>query len=452
MAMPTYYPAMSPAMYHTDYAGQALAQGMARPANTPVGLLGNILSGYLLGQRQKQMMGMMAQSQMHAQGIMQDQTLDPQTKVQRLMQLGMMTGNPAYHQMAQMALSAARLNMQQQQIDPLALELNRISSGKDLTRGQLGGRQDKNTDAFQRPNVQMPSESGGNPQFLTPQQLQDQNQKNTNPQVKLAGWTQPQEDAGSDASGRNEEYLSSLSPLLQEKIKGLTDYTLDPSQIASLRNNQRGTLFAIAKKYDPSFDMINYNIRLGAKKDFTTGEAARNVRSLGTISHHLSFLNQLYPAMQNGNYPLVNKLVNMWNVQTGHPEVTDFRVAEMMARNELGRLMNGIQATEVENKLAQTIMNQDSSPAQISDAIKTMGQLVQGRFDALKDQYDSAMGEGSSGKFLPFRKAAEGLKGFVGGGNEGDMISVTSPEGKTGRIPRSSLNAALKRGFKANGR
>jgi hypothetical protein len=146
-----------------------------------------------------------------------------------------------------------------------------------------------------------------------------------------------------------------------------------------------------ATQYDPTFDATNAAARSGTRKDFTSGQAARNVTAINTAIGHLGTLDQLGDALKNNDPRLLNAVVNRIATESGRPEVNNFEIARDAVGHELMRVFRQVGASKEESDAFQAKFKSANSPDQLKGAVKTAAELLQSRIEALDDQWKRGM-------------------------------------------------------------
>ncbi len=189
-----------------------------------------------------------------------------------------------------------------------------------------------------------------------------------------------------------DEMLVNLDPTKAAFIKGVANYEIDPSKL-SYRGGQRELAIALAKQYDPSYDQTQYNARSRLRQDFTSGKGAVNIRSLNTAVAHLDTLSKAADELQNSGTPLWNKVANTGLSAVGDPRVVRFNTAATAVESELASVFKGMGATDQEIKVWRENLNSSQSPQQLKAAVNQAIELMAGRLDALRSQWETGMGK-----------------------------------------------------------
>jgi hypothetical protein len=249
------------------------------------------------------------------------------------------------------------------------------------------------------------------------------------------------------ATGEN--VLANLSPALRESVKGLADYKVDPSSFPTrvMKGSSqldRATAIGMAKALDPSFDETQYKSRAAVRKDFTSGKAAFNIRSLNTAIGHLDAFAKAGAELQNGSVQLWNRIANSTLNATGDPRVAKFLAAADAVSGEAATIFKGTSGTDQEIKAWREHLSSASSPEQIKATTEQLIELMASRLEALDGQYQSGMNKPRDFRFLNDKSAAileklgathmleldrAGARMEQGGQGQQSSFSVTDPRG-----------------------
>lgn len=235
------------------------------------------------------------------------------------------------------------------------------------------------------------------------------------------------EDRGQvDSNGLYPDVLTKLTPAEAATVKMLTNYAMPLPAGFALKAPYFQKLLGAAAQYDPTFDATQYNVRLNLKKDFTSGKAANNIKSLNTAISHLNTLNEAVKGLKNSPVQLWNQIKNSGFTGVGDPRVTKFTAAATAVESELANVFKGTGATDQEIKAWRDQLNTSQSPAQLHAAIDQSIELMSGRMHALQSQYETGLGKPKDFHFLSpgSRKILKGL------GIDAETIDPASPLNK----------------------
>jgi hypothetical protein len=156
-------------------------------------------------------------------------------------------------------------------------------------------------------------------------------------------------------------------------------------------------LAAVAQQY-PDYDPSNFAVRQKAAKDFATGKQGDAMRSFAVASNHLDQLETLADAVNNGNIPLVNKIGNLYGVQTGAAPAAVFDAVKNIVGQEVVKSIVAGGGGQHEREEAGNAFNVNSSPDQFKGTKAAVKHIMQAQQDALLAQ---RRGAGLSDKTLP---------------------------------------------------
>lgn len=186
------------------------------------------------------------------------------------------------------------------------------------------------------------------------------------------------------------DYLATLPPGIQNTVKSIVEGKV-PLTSFSIRNNQRDAMIQRATQYDPTFEAGKAPARMAVQKDFTSGVAARNVTAINTAIRHMGTLDELGQALDSKDVQVANRVINTIRTQFGDPRVNNFDTAKGAVGNELMRVFRQVNASDQETKDWEAKFSSAQSPAQMRGAIKTGVALLQGRIEALDEQWKRGM-------------------------------------------------------------
>jgi len=127
----------------------------------------------------------------------------------------------------------------------------------------------------------------------------------------------------------------------------------------------------------------------GADTYFTTGKGGQFLASATTSQNHLQLLGQAAQALDNGDSTLLNSAAQGFAKATGSAAPTNFDAVKNAVNGEIAKALTG-NVTVSEQAALEHDMNNASSPKQIAGIVQKYTQLIQGKKDALQQQYNSA--------------------------------------------------------------
>jgi len=241
--------------------------------------------------------------------------------------------------------------------------------------------------------------------------------------------------AGAPAGASGESVLSGIDPGTAQIVRQLTQYKIPLPSGFALRSPYWQRILALATQYDPSFDATQYNVRLKLRQDFASGKAAQNIRSLNTAVAHLGTLKTAADALSNTRFQDVNAVKNAIDVRTGGGKVTAFRNAATAVESELAAVFKGMGASDQEIKAWRNGINENQSPEQLKDNISTVIELLDGRLQALSNQYEQGLGKPKDFQILS-PKSRQILQSI--GADVNNLEPMLTPQGDVAAPPEGA--------------
>lgn len=162
-------------------------------------------------------------------------------------------------------------------------------------------------------------------------------------------------------------------------------------------------------------------------KDFSTGIQGQMVTSFNTAIDHLSTVDKLADALNNGDVRAINSIGNVISKQTGSPAPTNFDAARQIVGAEIQKAIIRAGGTGKEREEAANAFNSANSPSQLKGVIETYKQLLGGQLNSLEMQYTANSGRKDfSSKLSPAAKdTVKKLRGE--GGASATGVDTSNP-------------------------
>lgn len=284
-------------------------------------------------------------------------------------------------------------------------------------------------------------------------QMQTDPEKAAEYAMKVAAGKQQGEMTGfntmaqQNATGANA--LSGIPPAMADQVKALAEGRMAFPSGFALKSPYWQQMLQMVSQYDPSFDAINYNTRAATRKDFTSGKSAENIKSLNTAIGHLATLQQKFDALGNTDYPTYNTIGNWLGAKSGNEKIQSavggFDTAKLSVSGEMAKVFRSVGMSQQEIEHWMDRLSSSQSPADFKSTIKTAADLMQGRLDAIGDQYSKGMGTMKQGLDLlspDAKKTFENLRNS--GGSGATSTSVTLPNGQVKVFPSGAAAQAFR--------
>lgn len=225
-------------------------------------------------------------------------------------------------------------------------------------------------------------------------------------------------------------FLATLPQMTQTWIKGLTDYSLLPSNLPARTDangvSAREKIIALAKQYDPTYNDQTATQVQKVKNDFTSGKSSQNVNSLNTTIGHLSELAKDFQSLPNANITKYNSVKDYLSQNFGSGATTAVRLDLAALTGELATTFKGGGRGATDNEIA--IMNKgfglDASPTQFQTAIQTAVNLMGSRLGALQDTFEAGAGVTAPKGLILHNNTVQTLSAFKDAGYQVNIPGI----------------------------
>lgn len=198
--------------------------------------------------------------------------------------------------------------------------------------------------------------------------------------------------ASPSSSGKNDQVLAAMPPQIASQVKALAEGRMAfPSGFALKSPYWQGMLSAVSQ-YDPSFDAVNYNARSKMRNDITSGKIGQNINAINTVIGHLQVLSDAADKLNNRGIPAWNTVANLTESALGDPRVKNFNATKKAVVDELTRVYRASGGSENDIKTWSDAIDSSGSPEQLHSVIAQIGDLLESKLDATKEQIKQGMG------------------------------------------------------------
>ena len=169
----------------------------------------------------------------------------------------------------------------------------------------------------------------------------------------------------------------------------IADYEL-PMPSPSMRDPGSVSVRNEVLKLNPGYDGQKFKENQSIIKDFTPGgTAGKSIVAMGTAVNHISDLRPLVTALHNGDLPGANAIYNNIKKWTGDPNVTNIQAVGPAVAAEIQKtFVSSGGGTGAERDELAKAFGSAKSPQQLEGAIKMYENLMVGKIDELRKQYD----------------------------------------------------------------
>lgn len=200
-----------------------------------------------------------------------------------------------------------------------------------------------------------------------------------------------------DAAGlpTGEDFIKTLPHQTAGIVRALSEGRMALPAGFALKSPYWQQMIAATQQYDPSFDLANAPTRVATRKDFTSGKSAQNITALNTAMQHAAKLNDAFDALDNGDFQTYNTITNWLGEVTGNKKIQGDIASVKGATNALaGELAKVFRSTGMSTKEIddwKESLPTNATPAQVKGFIATAMELMNGRLQALGQQYNQGM-------------------------------------------------------------
>jgi hypothetical protein len=190
-----------------------------------------------------------------------------------------------------------------------------------------------------------------------------------------------------------EQFINTLPSDRAAQVRALYEgrMALSPRLQASAQGKQ--LMSDLMNAYPNDYDAILSGQRQKTANDFAAGTAAKNITALNTAIQHLGELHDLSGKLDNGSIGVFNTAKNFVAKETGDADITNFNLTKHAVADELSRVFKGTGNSDTEIKAWEDKVNSSMSPAQLQGVLNEAVTLMNGRIEALGDQYNRGMGK-----------------------------------------------------------
>ena len=184
---------------------------------------------------------------------------------------------------------------------------------------------------------------------------------------------------------------------INDAAQAIANYSQSPP---GLRDKLRNLILAKVRVINPAYNENEYKTTGAAERYWTTGQGTKQLQSFNTVAGHLSSLEEYAKGLQNGDARLANRGLNYLQTEFGANNVTNFNTAKQIVATEIINTITKSGGGVKEREEASANFSAANSPEQLQGAIDVAKELIKGRLDASKQQYETGTGKKDFDKFL----------------------------------------------------
>lgn len=198
-------------------------------------------------------------------------------------------------------------------------------------------------------------------------------------------------------TGKNESFLQSLPPDLASRVKAIDSGQYPVPTGKALADPIVRRDFDLARRYDPSLELLNYGNRAATQKAFTTGSQGNTKSDLNAVIGHIAALDSGIEGLNNFGGAIglpLNWVKN--NVLRGgasqDPKLKSFDVNANLASDELSRVYTGAGGARGDREDMRGQFGMNDSPESLRAAIGKSLELLTSKLKSKDTQYAQGMG------------------------------------------------------------
>jgi Phage tail lysozyme len=167
--------------------------------------------------------------------------------------------------------------------------------------------------------------------------------------------------------------------------------TFDFKSIGRPRSAPAEFIYAF-KRENPnatSNEISHANAMFRADADAAVGASGKNIVALNTLADHLPLFEKYARALETGDVKVINRMLQSLSEETGHPEITNFKLAqEFIADETVKVLVSGSGAGALADREAlKARLMASMSQAQFGGVADVVKDFVHGKLGALRQAY-----------------------------------------------------------------
>lgn len=188
------------------------------------------------------------------------------------------------------------------------------------------------------------------------------------------------------------EQTAASDDALAATADDVANYKIPPPSGSKLLSGNWPEVMRQVKAINPDYDATQYATKNRARQAFASGKQGDIVRSLSVATDHLDQLSQAADALKNKDTQIVNRVVNFFGQQTGHPEATNFNAMKEIVGDEVVKAVVGNTGAAGDREAIKKTFSDASSPAQLQGVIQKYKGLMGGQLKGLRQQYERTTG------------------------------------------------------------
>lgn len=204
-------------------------------------------------------------------------------------------------------------------------------------------------------------------------------------------------DPSNTAALTGDEYLKTLPPAKAAQIRGIANGDLAMPSGRAAMTGPGQVLMQQVLQYDPTANAINLDARKKTREAFTSGQEARAITAINTVTGHLVGLDSAITRLGNSDVALGNNTAsNFVRSHVGDTDkikaLADLRFFKTAVANELTKVFRGQNGAEADIKGWLDQIGDNAPETAQRQAARSMVEGMKSRLEGLGYQYSQGMG------------------------------------------------------------
>lgn len=207
--------------------------------------------------------------------------------------------------------------------------------------------------------------------------------------------------AADTAALTGEDYLNSLpggaNGAKAKQIRAIANGDLPMPTGRAAMTGPGQLLMQQVLQYDPTANAINLDARKKTREAFTSGQEARAINSINTVTGHLVGLESAITRLGNSDVELGNNTASNFvrshmGDQDKKKALADFRFFKTAVANELTKIFRGTNGAEADVQGWMKQLDENAGQTTQQQAARSMIEGMKSRLESLGQQYSQGMG------------------------------------------------------------
>lgn len=262
----------------------------------------------------------------------------------------------------------------------------------------------------------------------------------TQEQIRASQVNNPDLMVGQANGLSGDAVLSAVDPGTAGLVKAYAEGRMAFPGGAAMRSPRMMQLLSLVSQYDPTFDATNFNQRNATIKDYATGGKSGQVVGLvNTALHHAGVLSDAIDQLNNPSFMpgVVNPAINLFEQKVlGDTTQGTYKATADALASELRKVYGasgGGGLAELQGWQAN--FDPNASKQQQMAYLRTGMDLLSGKVEALKENYNRGMGNRANFADLLSSQAKEGLAKLQAKGISPVALDGVQPSTQQAAVP-----------------